>query len=671
MRRAGLNLVVAAALVVAMLVGGTAVVLGAIGSRPQGESLVPPAADGGPDGRLAVAGPWVQADDPNDAGELAGWAAGHFPGRLVTLPNVANAAKVTGAAGVAAYRGGITWYRTTLTAPRTGSFALRFESVHHVAEVWLDGQLLGKHTGAYLPFEFTLRLREGVPHRLVVKADYRFPSRQKREGWHRTWFNYGGINREVTLRPLGRSELEAPALRTRLAGRSAGAARPSGLVAREVHVGRSAGAARLAHAAGPATPTAHPARAIVDVSVVVRNRSDWARTLQVRGTLRRRGAGPELVFPKVRVGGGETRRVTTRVEIKRPALWAPGSPSLYALHLAVAGESAWDDQVGLREIRREGGAVLLNGKRLRLHGASINEDAEGHGDALTSADMDAIVRELQALGANATRAQHALSAPLLERLDRAGIMVWQGVGPVDAPGAWTTHTPALAHAARERVRVSVRQEQLHPSVIAWNLVNEIAGNGHDASQVAYVRDMARELHHRDPGRLVAVDLWGSHPPQGVGAIYRDVDAVALTNYVGWYEGGDESRADITARLHDTAVGFTRIFKDKVLLVSEFGAEANGSNATDTPGGYDYQSWLLRRHIATYRAIPRLSGMLVWNLKDFGVAPTFAGGSISSVIPGIHIERGLNTKGLFDYAGRPKPAVAAVRRAFAPLGTGLN
>ncbi|HEX5923556.1 MAG TPA: glycoside hydrolase family 2 TIM barrel-domain containing protein, partial [Baekduia sp.] len=496
MRRTGLKMAVAAALMVAMLVGGTAVVLGAIGSRSQGESLVPPAAHGGPDGRLAVAGPWLQALDPDDAGELAGWAAGHFPGRPVTLPNVANAAKVTGAAGVAAHRGGIAWYRTMLTAPRTGSFALRFESVHHVAQVWLDGQLLGTHTGAYLPFEFTLRLREGVPHRLVVKADYRFPSRQKREGWHRTWFNYGGINREVTLRPLGRSELQAPALRTRLSG----------------------------------------AGATVDVSVLVHNRSDWARTLQVRGTLRRRGSGPNLVFSPVRVGGGETRRVSARVEIKDPALWAPGSPSLYALHLAVADESAWDDHVGLREIRREGGAVLLNGKRLRLHGASINEDAEGHGDALTSADMDAIVRELKAVGANATRAQHALSAPLLERLDRAGIMVWQGVGPVDAPGAWTSHTPALAHAARERVRVSVRQEQLHPSVIAWNLVNEIAGNGHDASQVAYVRDMARELHRRDPGRLVAVDLWGSHPPTGVGGvgvIYRDVDAVALTNYVGW------------------------------------------------------------------------------------------------------------------------------------------
>jgi hypothetical protein len=631
MRSTGLKVAVAAALVVAMLVGGTAVVLAAIGTRTSGEALVAAGASGGPDGRLAVAGPWIEAEDPDDVGVLGGWSTGSFTGALVTVPHVANAAKVTGAAGVAAYRGGVSWYRTTLTAPRTASYALRFESVHHVAEVWLDGRLLGSHTGAYLPFEFTLRLRAGVPHMLVVRADYRYPSRQKRTGWHRTWFNYGGINREVTLRPLERSALESPSVRT-----------------------------RLSHGA-----------AIVDVGVVVRNRAKQTRVLQVGGTLRHADAGPALVFPKVRVAPGDAKTVTTRVVVKDPALWAPGAANLYALHLAVPGEGAWDDHVGLREIRRVGGKILLNGERLRLHGASIHEDAEGDGDGLSPADMDGIVDDLKAIGANATRAQHALSPALLERLDRAGIMVWQGVGPVDAPGSWTSSTPALAHAARERVRASVRQEQLHPSVIAWNLVNEVAGNGHDASQVAYVRDMARELHERDPGRLVAVDLWGAHPPKVPGAIYQDVDAVALTNYIGWYEGADESRAKIASRLHDTVVGFTRTFRGKVLLVSEFGAEANGQNPTALPGGYDYQSWLLRRHIATYRALPQLSGMLVWNLRDFGVAPTFAGGSISSVVPDIKIERGLNTKGLFDYSGHPKPAAAAVRHAFARLGTGLG
>ncbi|HEY4098155.1 MAG TPA: glycoside hydrolase family 2 TIM barrel-domain containing protein [Baekduia sp.] len=632
MRRTGTKLAVAGLLGLAILVVGAAVVATALSSRPHGEALVPAAAHGGPPGRQSLVGPWIRAMDPDDAGGAAGFGAGNFAGALVTVPDVANAATVTGAAGIAAFAGSIAWYRTELTAPKTGSYALRFESVHYKAQVWLDGQLLGTHTGEYLPFEYTLRLRAGVPHRLVVRADYRSPTLQKREGWHSTWFNFGGINREVTLRPLAPTELAAPTLTTRLDGGAA----------------------------------------VVDASIDVHNRAGSARDVQVRGTLRHAGGGPDLRFPKVHLGPGEVRRVSTEVRIAHPVLWAPGSPSMYALHLtAGAGEGGWDDAVGLRQVSWKDGELLLNGQRLRLHGASLNEDIEGRGDALTPADMDAMVHDLQAVGANATRAQHALSPPLLERLDRAGILVWQGVGPVEAPGAWTAQSPALAHEARERVRTTVRQERMHPSVIAWNLANEIAGNGHDPTEVAYVRDMAREIHRDDPGRLVALDIWGSHPPKVPGAIYADVDAVALTNYVGWYTGVDESKAHIASRLHDTAAGFTKLFAGKVLIVSEFGAEANAANTTTAPGGYDYQSWLLDLHIKTYAALPKLSGMLVWNIRDFAVSPGFAGGSISRVVPGIHIERGLNTKGLFDYAGKPKPAAAAVRRAFEPLGTGLG
>jgi len=622
----------AAAVLILLVVGTGTVVAGAFTTHTRGEPFSAPAATGGPAGREALTGPWIEADDPADAGELRGWPSGIFPGKLVTVPYVANAAHVTGAAGEAAYRGGIAWYRTTLTAPETGSYALRFESVHHEASVWLDGRLLGRHTGAYLPFEFSLRLRAGVAHELVVRADFRSPAQQQRDGWHRTWFNYGGINREVTLRPLAPSELEAPTVRTRL----------------------------------------HGGRAVVDVSVLIRNRSDHPSDELLAGTLRHAGVGPDLRFPAVQqLGPGEARRVTAHVVIDRPALWAPGSPNLYALHLTAATGGTWNDHVGLRELRWRGGRLMLNGARLRLHGASLHEDAEGVGDALSTADMDKMVAELQAVGANATRAQHGLSPALLERLDRAGILVWQGVGPVDAPGDWTADDAVRGHVARERVRATVRQERLHPSVVAWDLVNEVAGNGHDATEVAYVRDMARELHREDPGRLVAVDVWGSHPPKAPGPLYRDVDAVALTNYVGWYDGADRSKAQITRELHATTVRFADTFKGKVLLVSEFGAEANAENPTDQPGGYAFQSWLLRRHIATYRALPQISGMLVWNLRDFAVAPSFAGGSISRVVPGIHVERGLNTKGLFDYAGRPKPAAAAVRRAFAPLGDGLG
>src|SRR4051812_5796927 len=123
MNRTGFQLIVAATLIVAMLVGGTAVVRGAGASKPSGDAFSVPMATGGPAGRLALSGPWVEADDPADQGGESGWAAGQFTGKLVDIPYVPNAQNVTGAAGVAAFRGGIAWYRTTLTAPRTGSYA--------------------------------------------------------------------------------------------------------------------------------------------------------------------------------------------------------------------------------------------------------------------------------------------------------------------------------------------------------------------------------------------------------------------------------------------------------------------------------------------------------------------------------------------------------------------
>jgi hypothetical protein len=630
-RRAALILAVVAAVVAAIPLAGT--VSDAV-SRPEpnAETLAAPMAHGGPVGRVAVTGPWVLRDDPGDAGRAQGWAKGAFEGAAVTVPHAANAGVVEGEAGRRAFAGSVAWYRTTIAAAETGSWVLRFESVHHKASVWVDGKLIGQHVGAYLPFEFALRLRAGVPHTLVVRADYRYPTRMKRDGWHRTWFNFGGIGREVTMRRLGDSEVSAPQLHTTLQG----------------------------------------ADAVVDLRARVSNRRPAARNVAVEATLRRAGELHRVNLGTVHLGPGEERTVRGRARIPRPALWEPGSPRLYDLRIQVPGEAGWTQRVGLRELRRSGSRIELNGHRLELHGASLHEDDPERGDALLPADMDALVRNLEAVGANATRSQHPLSPPLLERLDAAGILTWVGVGPVDAPGAWTSQSPRRLKTARARVRQSVEQGQLHPSIVAWNLVNEVAGNGHDATQVAYVTSMADELHRRDPGRLVALDVWGTHPPRtGLGPIYDHVDAVAVTNYVGWYEDASAPRADIRRALRDRVAQFTHIFAGKVLVISEFGAEANASNATDSPGGYDFQSWLLRRHIATYRAFPAISGMLVWNLRDFAVSPDFGGGSIKTVVPDISIVRGINQKGLFDYGGRPKPAVRAVRRAFAPLGNGLG
>jgi len=454
----------------------------------------------------------------------------------------------------------------------------------------------------------------------------------RRQAWHRAWFNFGGINREVTLRPVGASAISAPNVQTTLVDNDA----------------------------------------VVSVGVRVTNRTREARTIPVAGTLVRGARRIALPFRPERVEAGTERLVTARVRIEDPALWQPGSPQLHDLELAVPGESGYRARVGLRELRRRGNRVMLNGKRLKLHGASIHEDAQGAGDALDGAEMDELVDGLRALGANATRSQHPLHPALLERLDAAGIVLWLGVGPVDAPGAWTSKTPALRTQARRRVLETVAQSQAHPSVIAWNLANEVAGNGHPDGQAPYIDSVASELHRIDPGRLVALDVWGAHPPRGaLGQMYSNIDAIGFTNYVGWYEQPLSPRPVVAALLRERLALARRVFAGKVLVVTEFGAEANRDNATLAPGGFTFQSRLLGLHIGTYRALPDVSGMLVWNLRDFAVAPSFAGGSIKRSVPAIKLVKGVNQKGLLEYDGRPKPSLRGVRRSFAGLGNGLS
>jgi hypothetical protein len=204
-------------------------------------------------------------------------------------------------------------------------------------------------------------------------------------------------------------------------------------------------------------------------------------------------------------------------------------------------------------------------------------------------------------------------------------------------------------------------------VLAYNLVNEIAGNGHDASQVAYLRAITGEVRAYDPGRLVALDVWGAHPPRRAGAVYRPVDAVGVTNYAGWYEQPYLSAARLRRLVRTKLAGLQRTFRGKVLVVSEFGAEGNERNAPGTPGSLGFQARLLRTHLGVYARDADVAGALVWSLRDFAVSPRFAGGSIHRVVSSIQLVKGLNQKGLLTYGGRTKPAAFAVRRAFAAFG----
>jgi hypothetical protein len=601
----------------------------AVLASPAAAPPLAPVSFEGPGGRTPLT-QWTLRKDPANRGLSLGWQRGGFAGATVTVPNVVSPAPYTGKAGAANYEGSVAWYRTSFNAPQQGEYALSFQSANYQASVWLDGHELGSHHGSYLPFEVRTHLAPGT-HAVVVRVDWRDPEQQSREGFHRTWFNWGGLNGEVDVREVGESELSEPAIQTTLTPDAGGATEAS-----------------------------------VKVSVELHNYGP-TRTLSPEGSLVSTAQTIPVSFAPVTLAHDQSSSITGTATVADPALWSPTHPSLYQLTLAVGNQSSYSANVGLRQLTWHGGSVYLNGTRLELHGASIQEDAEGHGDALTPADEDGIVSELKDIDANVVRSQHPLYPGLLERLDEAGILVWQGVGPVEGAGNWYSTTPRLVSEAEQQAKTAVLAEQLHPSIFAWNLVDEVAGNGRDSQEVEYVRALTRWIHGHDPTRMVAVDVWGDHPPTHAGALYSEADAIAETDYSGWYDYPQDDAAQLAQKMRARLQAMEKTFAGKVLVISEFGAESNALNPPGSPGSYSYQAKLLAEHIAVYEADPRLTAMMLWVLRDYPLTPFFKGGSIHEVLPKLKLIEGLNQKGLFTYGGQAKPGVVStVARLYGAL-----
>jgi hypothetical protein len=108
----------------------------------------------------------------------------------------------------------------------------------------------------------------------------------------------------------------------------------------------------------------------------------------------------------------------------------------------------------------------------------------------------------------------------------------------------------------------------------------------------------------------------------------------------------------------------RLFAGKPIVITELGAAGSTRTAGAAFGGLGYQAALLARRLRELRDAPQLSGTIVWNLRDYALRPDFRGGSILDLRPGLRLTPGLNEKGLYDFANRAKPALAAVRDAYA-------
>jgi hypothetical protein len=525
------------------------------------------------------------------------------------------------------YPGSVHRYRLRFRGPATPRgfrWLISFQSVRRSAKVYLNGRLIGRNSDPYTPFAFNAKgLRPGRRNTLVVVVDNRKDPRLP-EGW----WNWGGIVRAVKLVPVGRAYVSGLGLMSRVRCRKPARACKASLLLDGVLQRR--------------------ARGSIKPALSVELRSPRGRVVTKLFKL-----------PKQR---GRSRRLQLKLPVPAPELWSPAHPRLYSIRLKL-----WDrgriqqrirDHLGLRAVTVRRGRLYLNNRPLQLRGASIHEDMPGDGAALSRHDITSIVDELKALGANVTRAHYLLDERLLDRLDRAGIMVWN-----ESPIWQRDHRANLLRIPAQRkrawltVRRTVRAARSHPSVITHSVANELSftPDSHPGTR-RFLTVAAKYARDIDPTLPIAVDI-KTRPGLPEQFTYDRFDILGLNQYFGWYPWVKDF-----SLLEPYIQEVRDLYPQHGLVMTEFGAEGLPEySGLQGKGGYLFQAQHAGRTLDVVDRSPYLSGAIYWTLREFEIFPGWTGGA-----PRIGDWR-RNTrhhKGLLSYGGERKPAWYVVHDHYA-------
>jgi len=588
----------------------------------------------GPAARYLMGGTWYfRLDDALITGDSERWwdqqsLEGWTP---ITVPSDWNATDTL------LDRSSVGWYRKEFDLPRVPSgrhfqWKLRFESVNHRATVWLNGRKLAVHAPGYLPFEVDLKGVKPTDNHLVVRVStlrgntdltHWRPARFNGFGTG-TWWNFGGISREVYLRRIEGVDVEDVAVSPRL---------------RCVRCD-----------------------ARVRVAIRVRNTGRKKRKVVLALKVGRRRIG---LSPR-EVDGGARQDVSTSFTLPHPRLWQPGHPALYGLTVSAGSKrrrlAGFRRFFGVRMISRDRrGRVLLNGRPLQLRGAAIHEDDPQTGAALGSGQRALLLARLRSLHATLVRSHYPLHPAFVEALDRLGILYWDQAPVYQLPNR-LLQSPRVRGNAVTVTRATVFRDRSHPSVLAWSIGNELASEKPRRGRIGpaftrYVRDTTAAVRELDNTRLVALDRQSRIGEPLTSPAFRYLSALGVNDYFGWYASSAPGyratkSSDYGAYLDRIHAANPRL----PLFVTEFGAESNREGPATEKGTYAFQSRYLREHLAIYRKRRFLNGAIVWILKDFRAHTKWQGGNPKPNPP-------WNNKGLIDESGALKPAFYELARIF--------
>ena len=508
---------------------------------------------------------------------------------------------------------GYGWYRKHLPLTDkdlTKKLFLEFDGVFQEAEIFVNGNLAGKHVGGYTGFSIDISpyVKKG-DNLLAVRVNNLWrPDVAPRAGEH---VFSGGIYRNVRL------VKKAP-----------------------VHItwyGTFVTTPQLEERNGESSS--------VKIDTEIYNGTDKAETYRLLTRILDKQGQEIAVTESTETLAANERKIWSQqtAPIQKPELWTPQNPVLYKAVTSLYKGGVLLDRVetsfGFRWFRWTADkGFFLNGEHVIIHGVNVHQDQAGWGDAVTESAMYRDVRMMKEAGFNFIRGSHYPHAPAFVRAcDELGMMFWSeapfwGIGGFKEDGYWNSsaypinkmHEAAFEESALQQLREMIRIHRNHPSIVAWSMCNEAFFSTPEVMSKVHqlLKRMVELSHELDPTRPAAIG--GAQRPLGN-------ERIDLIGDIAGYNGDGATQPDFqNPRIPN--------------LVSEY-----GSVTADRPGEY-MPGWGDLQRNDGWKGYPWRSGQAIWCGFDHG---SIAGSTLGKM-------------GIVDYFRIPKRSWYWYRNEYAGI-----
>ena len=525
------------------------------------------------------------------------------------------------------YFRGAGWYRKTVSLDEgweEKSLFLEFEAASQVAEIFIDGESAGSHTGGYSGFRFNIsgHLNSGVKSfELSVRVDNSFNPDIPPLTADFTFF--GGIYRDVWL-----------------------------IYAPETHFS-------LEHFGGPGvywqTPSVNKDIAELKIFGFVSHSGRKKAKYRLEHSLQD-AEGMEVASLSLKQSfkpGKNQDLDQLKLSIESPTLWSVESPYTYSLHSKLVDRRTGElidevvNPVGFRwyEFSAEKG-FSLNGSPMKIQGISRHQDYPGMGNALSREQHLEDIRKIKDMGANFLRIAHYPQDPdVVNTCDTIGLLASVEIPVVNR----ITESESFETNCLLMMDEMIWQNYNHPGIIMWTYMNEVLLRPpflEDPARLeiyySNVEALAKKLEQKarslDPYRVTMI------PNHGAFSRYKDVGLteipmiVGWNLYNGWYGSGFSGFGKFLDRHHAE-------IPDKPILVTEYGAGHDPRLSASESKRFDFTAeYAMRYHLVYIEEIEKrdfVSGGMIWALNDFSSEGR------GDAVP--HI----NSKGICDTDREPK------------------